>query len=211
MTDAVFLLSGGLDSQVLLARHRLDYGYAHCVGFRYGQRHARELWSGFQISRYYGATWEVVELPTLRGSALTGDGEIPVGLDYRDPGQAATVVPGRNAVFLAVAAGIAQSRGAADVLYGAHAGDAAVYPDCRPEFVAAMGDALRVGYGVNLRAPFLGLAKRDIVAEGRRRLVPFDLSWSCYTGGAAPCGKCGACVERAEALDADDGPRGVGG
>lgn len=85
--NAVFLLSGGLDSQVLLATQRHSYAHAHCVGFDYFQRHARELQHAAQIARFYGATWEAVSLPKIHGSALTGASLVPKGLDYRDGGE----------------------------------------------------------------------------------------------------------------------------
>lgn len=198
--NGLFLLSGGLDSQVLLAEYRTQYAYAHCVGFNYGQRHVRELQHAYQISRYYGATWQVVELPRLTGSVLTGDGDVPKGFHYADPKQAATVVPGRNAVMLAHAVSIAAARGDADVLFAAHAGDAAVYADCRHGFVDSFSKAMRDAYGVTVRAPFLAKTKRDIVALGRSIRCPLEDSWSCYEGGAKPCGECGSCCERREAM-----------
>lgn len=198
--NAVVLLSGGLDSQVLLAHVRPKYEYVHCVGFYYGQKHKRELKHACQIARYYGATFEEVGLPMLNGSSLTGDGKIPQGLGFEDARQSSTVVPNRNAVMLSVAASIASARMAGVVLYAAHAGDAAVYPDCRPEFVDAMRDALRFGCGVTMLAPFTSMTKKDIVDLGRKLKVPMGDSWSCYVGGKSPCGQCGACVEREEAM-----------
>lgn len=198
--NGLFLLSGGLDSQVLLASHRTQYAHAHAVGFRYGQRHARELESASRIASYYSATWQEISLPLLGGSVLTGDGDVPKGLHFTDPGQAATVVPGRNAVMLAVAVATAAARGFTEVLFAAHAGDHAVYPDCRGEFVANLDAAMFAAYGVRVLAPFLGMSKRDIVELGHQYLVPMQDSWSCYEGGDVPCGECGACIERQEAM-----------
>jgi 7-cyano-7-deazaguanine synthase len=139
----------------------------------------------------------------FNGSALTDGGAVPKGLDYRDPGQAATVVPGRNLVFLSIAVAEAKRIGTDRVLFAAHAGDEAVYPDCRQGFVTALSCAASRGYGVRVEAPFLHMTKRQIVALGRSLNapygLPFELAWSCYEGGRQPCGRCGACVERAEA------------
>jgi len=198
----VVLLSGGLDSAVLLAVEAAAGNEPMCLSFDYGQRHAdRELAAAGAVAEYYGAERVVIGLPpdVFRGSALTGGGPVPHG-HYADPAQAATVVPNRNMVLVACAAAYARSAGRGLVGVAAHKGDAAVYPDCRPEFFDALGAALRFGCGVRLHAPFLSLTKREVVAIGRDLSVPFRLTWSCYEGGEAPCGLCGACVERAEAL-----------
>lgn len=199
--SAVILLSGGMDSQVLLASQRGNYGYVHAVGFRYGQRHVRELKHALQIAHYYGAMFRVVDIERIAGSALTDfDSDIPKGLHYTDPQQAATVVPGRNAVMLSHAASLAVQFGCRDVLFAAHAGDAAIYGDCRREFVEAFSKAMKLAYSVGVVAPFLSLTKREIASLGREFRVQFGDSWSCYEGGVEPCGQCGACVERLEAL-----------
>jgi 7-cyano-7-deazaguanine synthase len=111
----------------------------------------------------------------------------------------ATVVPNRNLLFLSLAGAVAVGSGLKTVLFSAHAGDAAVYPDCRPEFVAAADRALGLACGVGVEAPFLAMTKGEIVALGRELGVPLERTWSCYLGGEEPCGRCGACVERGEA------------
>jgi 7-cyano-7-deazaguanine synthase len=112
----------------------------------------------------------------------------------------ATVVPNRNMVLLPLAAAIARSRGEHEILFAAHAGDAAIYPDCRPEFVSALSKAMELGCGAWVSAPFLNMTKRDIVQLGRQLQVPMEMTWSCYDGGDIPCQNCGACIERNEAL-----------
>jgi 7-cyano-7-deazaguanine synthase len=114
---------------------------------------------------------------------------------------AATVVPNRKLILLAVAAGYAASRGAGAVAYAAHAGDHAIYPDCRPEFVAAAENAILAGCGVELLAPFLTMTKAEIVKTGAVCGFPFEFTWSCYKGLEIHCGKCGTCVERREAFE----------
>lgn len=203
--SSVVLLSGGLDSAVLLAHIRNTVGgYVHALSVDYGQRHRRELWSAFQVARYYGATHEVVQLPpgTVAGSALTG-ADLPVS-------GSPTVVPGRNLLLVGLAVACAVRRGARAVYFAANADDRHVYPDCRDEFVAHLSVAAQRGYGVTVDVPFVFRSKRDIVALGRELQVPFDLTWSCYDpqgydplapASGTPCGKCGACVVRTEALD----------
>lgn len=200
---SVVLVSGGLDSAVLLA-HILNTGGApiHAVTVDYGQRHRRELWFARQLAYYYGATPHDFTLPPelLSGSALTGGAEVPKGLDYRDPGQSATVVPGRNLVLLSLAVATAARVGSPAAYLASHQGDEAVYPDCRKAFVEAASATAQAGYGVRVEAPFLGMTKREIVIRGRSLRVPFEMTWSCYEGGVRPCGRCGACVERTEAM-----------
>lgn len=203
MKSAV-LLSGGLDSSVLLAQLRNTVGgEIHALSFDYGQRHRRELWSAFQIARYYGATHEVVNLPPelFSGSALTGGDGATEG--------AGTVVPGRNLVLLSLAVACAVRTGAKTVYIAANADDSDVYPDCRDNFLSYLTVAALNGYGVTIEAPFVYRTKRDIVATGRELAVPFDMTWSCYApvnydpfapASGVPCGKCGACKVRTGAL-----------
>lgn len=197
---SVVLFSGGVDSTVLLAQVRNAVGgYVAAVSVDYGQRHRRELWSAFQLARYYGATYHRVNLPAgvLAGSTLTGAAGPSSG--------PATVVPGRNLVLAGVAVAEAVRLGADAVYLAPHADDAAVYPDCRPAFVEGLAAAVLAGYGVRLEAPFLRLTKAGVVARGRELLVPFDMTWSCYhprgydpalPASGVPCGACGACAGR---------------
>lgn len=191
----VVLLSGGLDSAVLLAHVRAtEPGGVLALSFDYGQRHRRELDSAAAVAAHCGVPHEVRALPPelFAGSSLTGGGGEVAG--------AATVVPGRNAVLLAAAVATAVRAGARWVWFAPHAGDADVYPDCRGEFVSAFDAAARAGYGVGVFAPFLAWPKARVVDRGRQLGVPFELTWSCYAGGAEPCGACGACVGRKAAL-----------
>jgi 7-cyano-7-deazaguanine synthase len=199
----VLLLSGGLDSAVLLASLVGDGLDPICLSFDYNQRHRRELDSAKRIAGFYRVEHIVVPLTGVFGpNALTSESvELPTG-HYEDEAMSATVVPNRNMVFLSIATALALSRGLSKVWYGAHGGDSAIYPDCRPRFVSAMGQAMLLcdGKPVELIAPFLGMKKRDVVRCGVGLDVPFDLTWTCYKGGVSPCGVCGACVERAEAF-----------
>jgi 7-cyano-7-deazaguanine synthase len=111
-------------------------------------------------------------------------------------------VPFRNAVFLSIACGFAESVGAEGLLIAAHGGDHAIYPDCREDFMAALGEAMRLGTyaGIRLLRPFIARDKAAIATEGAALGVDFALTWSCYKGGALHCGRCGTCVERREAF-----------
>lgn len=199
----VVLLSGGLDSATLLARSIRHGDEPFCLAVDYGQRHRRELDAARDVAAHYKRPLEVMTVPGgwLQGSALTGGGDLPKGLDYRDPAQVATVVPARNLLLATLGIAHALKVGAKSVLLGAHKGDAAIYPDCREGFFRSLDAASLAAYGVRVWAPFCQHDdKKDIAILAKVMGVPVDLTWSCYEGGAEPCGQCGACVERMEAL-----------
>jgi 7-cyano-7-deazaguanine synthase len=198
---AVAIVSGGMDSQMWeLTLLSVDYG----------QRHVRELGSAAVAAERLGAPHVVVDLQSvgslLSGSALTDRSvDVPEG-HYEAPSMRATVVPNRNALMLDVATALAVATGADAVATGVHAGDHAVYPDCRPEFVLAYERMARIaneGFAVDgfrVLAPFVDSTKADIAALGESLGVPWADTWSCYQGAAVHCGRCGTCVERREAF-----------
>ena len=209
------LLSGGMDSSTLLAHALIDPNDsdrivdALAVFVDYGQRHIRERQSSQAVADHYGIEWVELDLRAFGASvrsALTRPDEVAVPHGhYTAESMVATVVPNRNATLLSAAAGIAASRGLSTVMTAVHAGDHAVYPDCRPEFVEAISAATMLGCGVSISAPFVNISKADIAEYGATLGVPYRLTWSCYEGGqpGAPdqhCGRCGTCVERAEAF-----------
>jgi 7-cyano-7-deazaguanine synthase len=204
--DVVVLLSGGMDSVTALhdaaSRHRVVLG----LSFNYGAKHnARELPFAAHHCRELRVPHRVVRLPFVdalfRSALLKSGGEIPDG-GYRKSNLRQTVVPFRNGVLLAVAAGVAESMGARGLVIAAHRGDHAIYPDCRERFMAAMADAVRLGTYARIRLlrPFIALSKAEIAARGAELGVDFSKTWSCYRGGRLHCGRCGTCVERQEAF-----------
>lgn len=201
---SLVLLSGGMDSSVALA-WALKAGYAEAVSFNYGQRHNIELESAQNIAEFFLVNHTILDLrgasAAFQGSALTGGGDVPEG-HYADESMRKTVVPNRNGIMLSLAAGLAVSRGLDTLLYAAHAGDHDVYPDCRKEFVDALGMAIKEGNynGPVLVAPFLEMSKAEIAEMGSELRVPFELTHSCYNGVRPQCGKCSTCVERREAF-----------
>ena len=211
---AVVALSGGLDSTTLLARYA-DRGYRLlAVSVDYGQRHARELHAARAVAVYFAAEHLVVDLRAvgqlLSGSALTDPAvEVPSG-HYEWDSMRATVVPNRNAIIANVLVGIGVARRAELVALGMHAGDHAVYPDCRPAFLTALQQLVAVandGYDPpRVEAPFISTTKADIVRLGARLGAPLQLTWSCYRGGNRHCGICGTCYERREAFTLADVP-----
>ncbi len=203
----ISVLSGGMDSATALA-WALSNGHdvACAVQFQYGSKHnERELEHARLIAAYYGVQLIVIPLQFVADHfksdlLLTGDA-VPEG-HYADPSMKRTVVPFRNGIMLACAAGLAESAGAQAVLLGNHFGDHAVYPDCRASLVAPMAGAIRQGTYAQLEllAPFCDVDKREDVRIGEILRVPWDKTYSCYNGREKHCGKCGTCVERKEAF-----------
>lgn len=202
MTHTV-VLSGGLDSTVALAwaieeANLYDNGPVRALSFDYGQRHRRELEAATAITIHYGVPHTIVELDMPGSSALTDAAvDVPDG-HYAEQTMKATVVPGRNLLFAANA--IAHSELGGHVWVGVHAGDHPIYPDCRPEFWDALRHLTAEAYGVGVVTPFITASKADIARKGHDLGAPLGLTWSCYKGGTTHCGRCGTCVERAEAF-----------
>ena len=206
----ICLLSGGMDSATLMYS-LLDKYDVWPITIVYGQRHQKEVMAARNLCEAVNTEmirhWKYVDLSVLRNllpSTLTGVGEIPEG-HYAAENMKATVVPNRNMILLAIAGGYASGLGAKYVAYGAHQGDHAIYPDCRPDFIFSVAQTLRLGTGwsndgVELITPFVHMTKADIVQLGERLNVPFKMSLSCYKGDERPCGVCGTCVERTEAF-----------
>lgn len=213
MNKALVLLSGGLDSAVLLreVRRRLGKGDLHALSFNYGQKHARELDMAREQARAAGVTaHRVADISFFKeliagGSALT-DERIPVpdlaALSEAQRAQPPTYVPHRNLVLLALAAAAAETAGITDVFYGAQKQDRYGYWDCTPAFIERINDLLSLNRAtpVRVHAPFAGLSKADIVRLGTRLGVDFSRTWSCYRGAPPACGTCPTCVERREAF-----------
>lgn len=195
----VLLLSGGLDSTVLLAELLDNGAEVVAVSFDYGQTHGRrELRAARYVADYYRVPHRVIGMQSvILPSALTGAVDIP---EEHAEQPDATTVPGRNLIMLSIGAAIAASEGADSVAFGANLDDRAGYLDCRPEFIDAMNRAVSLGTdGVRVIAPFNRMTKSQIVKLGTELGAPINESWSCYRGGQWPCDKCGACQSRNEA------------
>jgi len=203
---AVVILSGGMDSITLLY-DVISQGYeVQALSFDYRQRHKKELGCAKATCKVLNVPHKVVSLDVLNDlapSSLTRDSiEVPEG-HYAAPNMKQTVVPNRNMVLISLAASYAISQGISKIYYGAHAGDHAIYPDCRPDFVSKMRDVLKCCdyLPVELEAPYLNITKRDILSIGLKLGVDYSLTWTCYNGRDCACGKCGSCTERLEAFE----------
>jgi 7-cyano-7-deazaguanine synthase len=204
--NVVVLCSGGMDSVTALYWARREHHLTAAVSFNYGAKHNdREIPFAAEHAAQLGVRHEIITLDFVNrlfaSDLLKRGGEIPEG-HYEAENMKRTVVPFRNAMMLSIAAGFAESVGAGGVVIAAHGGDHAIYPDCREDFMRAMGSAMEVGtYArVKLLRPFMTWDKSRIATEGARLGVNFARTWSCYKGGDVHCGKCGTCVERREAF-----------
>jgi 7-cyano-7-deazaguanine synthase len=209
VSDAVVLLSGGLDSYTAAAIARSEGFRLYALTVAYGQRHAREIAAARAVARALGVARHVeiaVDLSTFGGSSLTSD--LPVPKDRPiDPSEIpSTYVPARNTVFLSLALGWAEVLDACDIFIGVNALDYSGYPDCRPEFIAAFEQlatlATATGVGgarFRIHTPLIALTKAQIVQRGVQLGLDYALTHSCYDPlpSGAPCGRCDSCVLRA--------------
>lgn len=215
---AVVLISGGIDSTTCLALAIKEFGAKNVLGvsINYGQKHVKENQAAIDVCKFYGV--ELLEQDLSRAFSLSDCPLLQTStkeLDHSSygdqleaiggSGTVASYVPFRNGLFLSFATAIALSVGAERVYYGAHADDAAgrAYPDCTPEFIKAMGDAIWQGTGgqCSLWAPLMWMVKAEVVKRGLELKAPYHLTWSCYEGKDAPCGVCGTCIDRALAFE----------
>lgn len=204
MKDSIIIISGGLDSVTLLYEKQEEISLG--ISFDYGQNHAcKEL----PLAKYHceklGIPHIVIPLKFMQqyftSSLMEGADKIPNG-HYDEENMKSTVVPFRNGIMLSIAIGIAESRKMRRIYIANHGGDHTIYPDCRPEFIAAIRAAGSAGTFNNVRieAPYTLLTKADIVRKGMKLGVDYSMTWSCYKGGEQHCGTCGTCIERHEAF-----------
>lgn len=219
---AVVLLSGGIDSTTCLgiAVDRYGNDSVTAVSVFYGQKHKKELECAEKIAKYYGVRHCVLDLSeVLKFSTcplLAHSTEAIKHKSYADQiaedgeGMVSTYVPFRNGLMMAAVASLASSlfpKEPCQIFIGAHADDAAgnAYADCSIAFTEAMNSAINIGtYGnVSVEAPLVRMNKSQVVAEGLRLKVPYELTWSCYEGGEIQCGTCGTCIDRKNAFKAN--------
>jgi 7-cyano-7-deazaguanine synthase len=202
----VVLLSGGLDSVTALHDALQQQEVVAALSFDYGAKHhARELpmaaWQCGLLSIPHSVAPLGFVAEEFQSDLLNSGGAIPDG-HYEEKSMKSTVVPFRNGIMLAIAAGFAESQGAEGVVIAAHSGDHAIYPDCRESFMEPMARAIREGtYArIELLRPFITKDKAGIVRRGAELGVDFSRTWSCYKGNDLHCGTCGTCIERREAF-----------
>ena len=202
----IVLVSGGLDSVCALHEAAAIHEVVAGLSFDYGAKHNhREIPFAALHCRRLNVRHEILRLDFIgqhfNSALLRAGADIP-DTHYEAPAMKQTIVPFRNGIFLATAAGFAESVGANAVVIAAHAGDHAIFPDCRSEFMDAMSKAISLGTdgGVEVIRPFIQFSKAKILERGRELGVNCAETWTCYKGGELHCGTCGACVERREAF-----------
>lgn len=214
MSKAIVIYSGGADSLTLLRQVNAMEFYDEiiAVSINYGQRHKIELEYAARQCEELALEHKIIDLSMLRdilsASALTSDMEMPTG-HYQAENMKQTVVPNRNAIMINIAAGYAMTIGAKDMYMGAHAGDHYIYPDCRPEFFEAQARVLAISgeTPINILTPFLHMDKAAIMRVGNNLDIDYVDAWTCYDPqnfedtDLVPCGECGSCVERIEAVN----------
>lgn len=204
--NVVVLVSGGIDSVTALHDAVQKWQVTGAVSFDYGSKHnSRELPLAIWHCNKLGIAHRTIRLPFINelftSDLLRSGGAVPDG-HYEEETMKRTVVPFRNGIMLAIAAGYAESHGAEGLVIAAHTGDHGIYPDCRENFMQAMGEAIRAGTYAELEVlrPFISWDKAQIIRHGHELKVDFAHTWSCYKGGDRHCGTCGTCVERREAF-----------
>ncbi len=217
---ALVLSSGGVDSTTALGLAIKKYGKDNVIALSisYGQKHDKEIEAAVKVAEYYGVEQLFLDLAKIfeysNCSLLQQSTEEIPEESYAEQIEktegekpVSTYVPFRNGLFLSSAASLALSKDCEVIYYGAHADDSAgfAYPDCSPVFNNAMNEAIWEGSGHQLKieAPFVNMTKADVVKMGIELGVPYELTWSCYEGGDKPCGKCGTCIDRAKAFEAN--------
>ena len=215
MTDAIVLLSGGIDSATALAMTLAAGRRCHALSFRYGQRHEIELAAAARVAKALGASEHRVidlDLRAIGGSALTDEIAVPKGRSEEEIGAGipVTYVPARNTIFVAYAIAVAEVTGASEIVMGVNVLDSSGYPDCRPEWLSAMQEVARLGTkagverrGITMRAPLIKMSKSEIIRAGVALGVDYSLTHSCYDpdpSGTA-CGACDSCVLRRKGFE----------
>ncbi|MDC0072422.1 7-cyano-7-deazaguanine synthase QueC [Gammaproteobacteria bacterium] len=209
MTKIIVVYSGGLDSFTLLNEAIRSGKDVSALSFDYGQKHSKELHFVEKFCTQESIDSKIVDVSSIKelfqGSSLTDDIDIPKG-HYEDDSMKSTVVPNRNMILISLALGYAVTKGAEEVWFGAHAGDHAIYPDCRPEFVEKMDSVARIAnYSpIAIKAPYITMSKTEILAIGLNMQLDYGLTWTCYEGKDLACGSCGACHERLESFAANN-------
>lgn len=199
-------MSGGMDSTTLLYKMLNEGNEVKAISFNYGQRHSRELEQARRTCEKLGVEHKIIDISFLKevasNSALTGDIPVPEG-HYESETMKLTVVPNRNMIMASIAIGWAVNLDYDEIALGVHAGDHAIYPDCRPDFISALSEIAAIANfkPIGIVAPYLYSDKGDIAIDGKKLGVDYSTTQTCYVGGETPCGKCGACQEREEAFN----------
>jgi len=204
----IISLSGGMDSVTLLHKLVKEGREVKAISFNYGQVHVKELEMAKHQCELLGVEHTEIDVTFLKDllpSSLTGAEEVPQG-HYEDESMKKTVVPFRNTILAAITLGYASGLKYDSIALGVHAGDHAIYPDCRPEFIDALREVAKLGdYNpVEIYTPFIDVTKVEILKEGLELGVDYAKTWTSYSSGDVPDFKTGSSVERTQAFIANE-------
>lgn len=210
MSSILVSLSGGADSATMLAQYVHAGRKAGAVFFNYGSKQNDvEILAARAVAEHYALRLREVDVRGVfkesDSAMMLDDGRaIPHG-GYDKAVMSQTAVPGRNAIFATILAGMAESAGFAAIALGMHGGDHHLYPDCRPEFAASLAETISLSTEgkVAVETPFITMGKAEIIGLGLRLGVPYGLTRSCYAAESVACGLCGTCAERLAAFRAN--------
>ncbi len=202
---AVVLLSGGIDSVTTLYLAKKKGYLPTALIFDYQQRHKKEIFFAKKISQLNKVKYHLLKLNlSWTKSSLTKPKiNIPLKRSLNQKAIPSTYVSARNIIFLSYAFSLAESIKAKKIFIGAHIQDYSGYPDCRPEFLRAFEKGVNVGMktrDIKIHVPLINKGKKEIIKIAMKLGVPFEYTWSCYSGGRYPCQKCDSCRFRMKAF-----------
>lgn len=210
---AIVVLSGGLDSSTALYWANTQYNVVGAISFDYGQRHkielehAKEIVKKFNQDKGLQVEHKIVAAPIIakRSSLTNKEVDVPHG-HYEEDTMKVTVVNNRNSIMFSLATAWAIDMEVERVIVGIHAGDHAVYPDCRTDYIRSFNETMRLANEGFIKdnfavvAPFVQISKNDIAELGILLGVPIAMTYSDYEGGEIQKGRSGTSVERIEAI-----------
>ena len=199
---AVIVLSGGPDSATVAYWAKQQNYQIYPITFKYGQIAIKETQAAQKIAHTLDTSTKIIDLSALKDIFSTATSlvnrNIPLTAEFSTP----IIVPFRNAIFLSAAVAYAITVKAKKIFYGAQGSDEPFYPDCRRKFYEAFEKAAQLGTceDITIQAPFSNRTKAQLIKEGAKLGVPFELTWSCYLDGNKHCGKCESCINRKKAF-----------
>ncbi|MDR1993931.1 MAG: 7-cyano-7-deazaguanine synthase QueC [Nitrososphaerota archaeon] len=198
----IVVLSGGLDSAVVAYWAKKQSYQIYPVTFNYGQIAIKETQAAQKIAQTLDTTTKIIDLSALKDIFNSTTALVNRDISLSSEFSNAIIVPFRNAIFLSAAVAYAVTVDVTEIFYGAHGSDEPFYPDCRREFYEAFEKAAQLGTDcdISIKAPFSDRLKAEVIREGDKLEVPYQLTWSCYLDGSIHCGRCEACINRKKAF-----------
>lgn len=206
MEKVIVLLSGGMDSLVCAGLATKEHTNVFALHMNYGQKTStRERKSFDEICHFYkigNEKQKIIDMTFLKqigGSSLTDDSISVKKFEGDSSVIPDSYVPFRNSIILSLAVSWAEAIGATKLYIGANHEDSPGYPDCRPGYYEAFNRVIQEGTkagDIKIITPVISMKKKEIVEQGQKLKVPFQLSWSCYKSSHKACGQCDSCALR---------------